>query len=144
MLNTLVNGSELSAITSATVMSISVYRNTEERDSQPIRRVRLLSTILPLILLLGVFSLATLAKVVTYTPRSGNSAQYSLNAGRRMVSSSRRLAGKLAASLQSAKRPFSPSRGQRFYPSTHSRQLVAARRLGAIPLRSPPNVLQFS
>lgn len=136
--------SGLFAFIDPTVMSTFVCRTTEDFSSKPIRCGRVLPKILPLILLLGVFSLATLAKVVTYTPYGGESVQYSSNAGRRMVSSSRRLAGKQVASVQSVKRPFSRSHGHRFYPPTHSRILVSAHRPGVIPLRSPPNVLQFS
>ena len=137
-------GSGFSAFTNATLMSTFVCRTTEDRGSKAMPCGRVLPNVLTLILLLGVFSLATLAKVVTYTPYGRNSAQYSSNVGRRMVSSSRRLAGKHAASVQSVKRPVLHSQEHRFYPPTHSRVLVSAHRPGVIPLRSPPNVVQFS
>lgn len=124
-----------------TVMPVAGCHSGDEMSSKPIRHRRFLSNLFTLLLLPCVFSLATLAKVVTYTPRCHDSALYSSNAGRRMVSSSRRLTGKQAAAVQSVKRPIARFRERPSYSPARSRVLVSANRPGVIPLRSPPSFL---
>ena len=113
-------------------------RAAEDIDFKPIRCGTLLPMIFPLLLLFAVFSLATLAKLVTYTPYGCESAQYSSIAGRRMVSDTRRVAGKQTASVQSAKRPSLRSKASQRPRPTDPLILASIHGPGIIPLRSPP------
>ncbi len=123
-------------------MSLSTSWKMEEPNRAVRREKGLLLYVGALLLLFGIVSLTTLAKIVTYTPYPcSRSVQYASQSGRRAVPNFRRVGDKKAVLAESAARArlARPNAGiscrefQEPLPSF-------APTPGVIPLRSPPSI----